>query len=260
MDTTIDTSFEDPDRFQPFRASPASARARQGVFAGETPTFGDLLDVVNPLQHLPVIGNLYREWTGDKIGHAARLAGGALFAGPLGLAMAGANVASLEGTGRDIGGQLLALAAPGAAPPIPDAPAPPAVAKTAAAPAAAAGSSTVQAGSVVATIKAQSMSILGAAPRMEATVAKADAPVPSISQQADAALAALAAQSGVPPQRTTTPAAAAAPPSEQPVASSMMAALDAYGAMMRTRAASAASAASAAGPAGAALANTPKAE
>jgi len=35
--------------------------------------FHDLLDIVNPLQHLPVIGTLYRAITGDKLGTVEKL-------------------------------------------------------------------------------------------------------------------------------------------------------------------------------------------
>jgi hypothetical protein len=48
--------------------------------------FADLLDVVNPLQHLPVIGWIYRGITGDKMGAPAAIAGGALYGGPIGFA------------------------------------------------------------------------------------------------------------------------------------------------------------------------------
>ena len=46
--------------------------------------FDDLLDIVNPLQHLPIIGTLYRELTGDTIELPARLAGSALYGGVTG--------------------------------------------------------------------------------------------------------------------------------------------------------------------------------
>ena len=58
-------------------------------------TFGDVLDIINPLQHIPVVSTIYRMVTGDEIGMGARLAGGALFGGPLGIAAAGI-VAGLE--------------------------------------------------------------------------------------------------------------------------------------------------------------------
>lgn len=76
----------------------------------DEPSFWDFLDVINPLQHIPIVNNLYREATGDKIGVAARLVGGALFGlGPLGLVAAAANCVLEESTGRDAGGHALAL-------------------------------------------------------------------------------------------------------------------------------------------------------
>ncbi len=56
-------------------------------------TFGDVLDLINPLQHIPVIGALYRKITGDVIDPAIRIAGGALFGGPIGAAVASVAVA-----------------------------------------------------------------------------------------------------------------------------------------------------------------------
>jgi hypothetical protein len=89
-----------------------SADAKQlSMFAegDEEPSFWDLLDVINPLQHIPIINNLYREATGDKIGVAARLVGGTLFGGPLGLIASAANCILEESTGHDAGGHVLAL-------------------------------------------------------------------------------------------------------------------------------------------------------
>jgi hypothetical protein len=75
----------------------------------DSPSFWDLLDVVNPLQHIPIINHLYREATDDKIGVGARLVGGALFSGVLGLAGAAFNCVLEESTGNDVGGHILAL-------------------------------------------------------------------------------------------------------------------------------------------------------
>ncbi|WP_148207234.1 hypothetical protein [Paramagnetospirillum magneticum] len=75
----------------------------------DEPSFWDLLDVINPLQHIPLVNNVYRELTGDKIGVAARLVGGTLFGGPLGLIASAANCVLEESTGRDAGGHVLAL-------------------------------------------------------------------------------------------------------------------------------------------------------
>ena len=43
--------------------------------------FDDFIDVINPLQHLPVVGTIYRAITGDEIEAPAKIAGGALFGG-----------------------------------------------------------------------------------------------------------------------------------------------------------------------------------
>ncbi|TWA62523.1 hypothetical protein FBZ82_11442 [Azospirillum brasilense] len=94
--------------------------------------FGDLLDAVNPLQHLPGVSQVYRHATGDEIGLPARLAGGFLFGGPIGLLGSAAMAAFEAVTGDDPLGHLVALAeggsdetkapatnAPADAPPLP---------------------------------------------------------------------------------------------------------------------------------------------
>ena len=65
-------------------------------------SFGELLDVVNPLHHLPVVGNVYRELTDDKISAVARVSGGLLYGGPLGGAVSLATAAVEEHAGHDI--------------------------------------------------------------------------------------------------------------------------------------------------------------
>ncbi|MGY0793996.1 hypothetical protein ACW7BJ_31940 [Azospirillum argentinense] len=76
--------------------------------------FGDLLDAVNPLQHLPGVSQIYRHATGDEIGLPARLAGGFLFGGPIGLLGSAAMAAFEAVTGDDPLGHLVALAEGGA--------------------------------------------------------------------------------------------------------------------------------------------------
>lgn len=81
---------------------------------------GNLVDVVNPLQHIPVVSSLYRRLTGDQIGGAAMIAGGALYGGPIGGAVAAANVAIAQESGGYAGDRMLARAlgdAPQTAPP-----------------------------------------------------------------------------------------------------------------------------------------------
>ena len=55
---------------------------------------GTAIDVLNPLQHIPGVGHLYRAVTGDEISPLARLAGGGLIAGPVGIAAAGGIMAA----------------------------------------------------------------------------------------------------------------------------------------------------------------------
>jgi hypothetical protein len=62
------------------------------LFGDDGFNFRDVLDLINPIQHIPVIGNIYRNLTGDLAAPAIRIAGGALFGGPLGAAFAAANV------------------------------------------------------------------------------------------------------------------------------------------------------------------------
>jgi len=104
----------------PAPAGGAAAPVDGGSFApfgDDGLTFADLLDIVNPLQHIPIIGTLYRHLTGDALDAGARVIGGALFGGPVGIAIAGVNVLLEESTGRDAGDHVLALFTDGDAAP-----------------------------------------------------------------------------------------------------------------------------------------------
>ena len=83
--------------------------------------------MINPLQHIPVVSSIYRAITGDEISPAARLAGGALFGGPIGLAGAYVSgvvedaadtsigeivVAAFNGDDNDVQTEQLAAIAP----------------------------------------------------------------------------------------------------------------------------------------------------
>ncbi len=96
--------------FKPLEASPPSlAQQRPGngsnglqFFGKDGFTFLDLLDVINPLQHIPIISTLYRSISGDTIDPGAKIVGGALFGGPIGAALSSLDVAVKHSTGRDI--------------------------------------------------------------------------------------------------------------------------------------------------------------
>ena len=72
--------------------------------------FHDLLDIINPLQHLPVVGTLYRAITGDKIGTVEKIAGDALYGGLWGAVSSVADTAFQAVTGKDFGSTVLAFA------------------------------------------------------------------------------------------------------------------------------------------------------
>jgi hypothetical protein len=71
--------------------------------------FRDLIDAINPLQHLPVVGTIYRAMTGDTIGAAPRLIGGTLFGGPVGFVTSLFNTLVETDTGKDVGAHVMAL-------------------------------------------------------------------------------------------------------------------------------------------------------
>ncbi len=73
-----------------------------GLFGKDGFTFFDFLDIINPLQHIPVISTIYRSITGDQLDPGSRIAGATLFGGPLGGALASLDVAIKHKTGLDI--------------------------------------------------------------------------------------------------------------------------------------------------------------
>lgn len=104
-----------------FLAMPGYGRVPAAMKAAPAPTaqaaansdhksfWADLLDVVNPLQHLPVVGTIYRSVTGDKMGDLEKVAGDTLYGGPLGLVSSLADVAFEKITGKDFGDTVLSF-------------------------------------------------------------------------------------------------------------------------------------------------------
>lgn len=96
--------------------SPSSSNAENPDLAYEATenndeyTFDDVIDIINPLQHLPVIGTLYRKFTGDTIKGMSTILGGALFGGPIGAVASTANVVVKDRTGKDIAENAMSIA------------------------------------------------------------------------------------------------------------------------------------------------------
>ena len=70
-------------------------------FGDDGLSFLDILDMVNPLHHIPVIGDLYREVSGDKIDPIPRITGSSLFFGPIGFIGSAINILVEGITGKD---------------------------------------------------------------------------------------------------------------------------------------------------------------
>ena len=100
-------------QYNPIAQGPSAAIA---AAKSDSQSFGfsDLLDIANPLQHIPVVSTLYRHLTGDKISPAAKVIGDIAYGGPTGLL---ASMASSMGdlllqkvTGKGFGDTVYAMA------------------------------------------------------------------------------------------------------------------------------------------------------
>jgi hypothetical protein len=90
--------------------APAHLQPNRPVQMWEKPefSFGDFLDIINPLQHIPIVATIYRNMSGDNIGMMPRVIGGALW-GKLGGLVVGVVNAVVEWfTGKDIGEHIYA--------------------------------------------------------------------------------------------------------------------------------------------------------
>ncbi len=91
------------------KSSPVIQDKEFKLFGKDGFTFFDFLDIVNPLQHIPVVNTIYRSITGDQIDPGSKIAGGTVFGGPFGAALAGVDVAVEYGTGKDIADHAVAF-------------------------------------------------------------------------------------------------------------------------------------------------------
>ncbi len=82
-------------------ADPMSYEEEQGLshVAKTNLTFLDIIDAVNPLQHIPLISSIYRNISRDSISDVPKFVGGALYGGPIGLVAAlGSYIIEAEST------------------------------------------------------------------------------------------------------------------------------------------------------------------
>lgn len=118
--TDIDRSSMNlvPASYAPAAAPGSSSASKVKTWQdGDTTSFRDILAIVNPLQHIPVVGTVYRALTGDSIAAMPSIIGGALFGGPVGLVLSLASNAFKSETGMDPGETVVAsLFGPGSPP------------------------------------------------------------------------------------------------------------------------------------------------
>ncbi len=99
----------------------AEVQKPSGIWETDSFSFWDVVDAINPLQHIPIISTIYRKLTGDEMGYASRIAGDTLYSGIFGslisgLASAVVNVFVDATTGKDIGEHMMAAVEPQAVP------------------------------------------------------------------------------------------------------------------------------------------------
>ncbi len=98
------------EQAQTLKADPETPAAKPerhlALWEQEDFSFRDLIDIINPLQHIPIVATLYRHMTGEKIGAVPRVIGGALW-GRLGGFVSSLVDAFVDWfTGKDIGDHI----------------------------------------------------------------------------------------------------------------------------------------------------------
>ncbi len=177
-------------------------------------SFWDVLDIINPLQHIPIVSTIYRHLTGDTIQPAARVIGDILYGGPLGGMASIANAVIEQAQGKDIGDQIMAslgfedgvhptgseAVAVAAGGPAAGSPADPAIAQTVAAPTVTNGQTAAKTAEAVA---AGQPIRLATAPSTTAAPAAAPSGAPSLAAQLSGSFNGAIPHSGKMPARDT---------------------------------------------------------
>jgi hypothetical protein len=193
-------------------SAPAAASSEHSLLWDKSDfSFHDILDTINPLQHLPVISTVYRWLTGDTIGNLPRVIGDFLFGGPIGGATGLVSAGIKEATGRDPGEHVVAWLTDAVDGPTTDGTT--AVASNTAAPStpASASSSPSVPSAAAAAVPAAASPMTAAAAVAAAAAAPAPAPPPAVPDHAPIPLyrsvAALPAASAAPqgPASADTP-------------------------------------------------------
>ena len=103
----VPNDYGDYSTYQP-QAKTAWAKDGSGE---EGLTFADFVDAINPLQHIPVVAQIYRAITGEKIGLAAKLIGDTLYGGgPMAFLASGISAAFEGAAGKSTSEMLASIA------------------------------------------------------------------------------------------------------------------------------------------------------
>jgi len=108
---------------QAFLIEPGAGQARQAIsgesedykrkefklFGEDGFTFRDFLDMINPLQHIPVVGTIYRAITGDELDPGSKMFGSTVLGGPIGAVASVIDVIIKHNTGKDVGEHTIAM-------------------------------------------------------------------------------------------------------------------------------------------------------
>lgn len=91
-----------------YQLGPATTNANAQFFGEDGAGISDVVDAINPLNHIPFISTLYEQATGHTASNASKLIGGALLGGPIGFLAALGNVIFEQETGHSMGGAVIA--------------------------------------------------------------------------------------------------------------------------------------------------------
>jgi len=107
----IENRLENPHEAGNFKQAMAYADKGQNQKAlpDDAYTFADIIDIINPLHHIPILNYAYRGITGDEIKPMSQIIGGAIFGGPAGAVSGTVNAVVKHETGKDIAGNAFAL-------------------------------------------------------------------------------------------------------------------------------------------------------
>jgi hypothetical protein len=93
----------------PRRLDTARDKSKTHIDPPQDFTLDDFIDIINPLQHLPLVSILYREITGDEIKPAMRILGDIGYGGPTGFLSSVGQVLFEAVFGDDMAGTAIAM-------------------------------------------------------------------------------------------------------------------------------------------------------